>query len=193
MSDVSTWWEALTLTLKIYWAIAIPFTVFFVLQIIFTFIGGVGDVPDDSPDAEINADHGISFQFLTLKNLLVFFTIFGWSGIAAIDAGLSETLSFVIAIIAGLLMMTIMASLMYFLSKASADGTLNFKKALGGVGEVYLTIPGKRSSLGKVQLKVQGALRTLDAMTDDEDDIATGKLIRVTDIINDHILLVTAK
>ncbi len=43
----------------------------------------------------------------------------------------------------------------------------------------------------KVHIKVQGSLRELPAMTDDEEEIATGKLIRVKNIINDSILLVT--
>ena len=90
-------------------------------------------------------------------------------------------------------MMTIMASIFYFLGKANADGTLKMKNALGGIGEVYLTIKGKRGSIGKVQIKIQGSLRTLDAMTDDEQDIPTGKIITVSQVVNDSILVVTTK
>ncbi|MBX2962446.1 MAG: hypothetical protein KF687_08035 [Cyclobacteriaceae bacterium] len=191
MSDFSSWWEGLNLSLKIYWALAIPFTLFFVLQLILSFMGG--DVPDDTPDAEVEADTGIGFQFFTLKNLVAFFSIFGWTGIACIDSGLSETASLLIALGAGLVMMTIMASIFYFLGKANADGTLKMKNALGGIGEVYLTIKGKRGSIGKVQIKIQGSLRTLDAMTDDEQDIPTGKIITVSQVVNDSILVVTTK
>jgi hypothetical protein len=90
-------------------------------------------------------------------------------------------------------MMFIMAGLMYMLSKATADGTMKFSKAIGNAGEVYLTIPSNRGSVGKVQVTVQGSLRTLDAITDDEQDIPTGKMITVKDVINSNILLVTAK
>jgi hypothetical protein len=189
MNDLAAWWDGLSLALKIYWAIAIPFTLFFVLQLALSFMGG--DVPDDTPDAEIDADTGIAFQFFTLKNLIAFFSIFGWVGIACLDSGLSQTAALVIATLSGVAMMTLMASLLYFLSKANANGTLRLSNARGNVGEVYLTIPAKRHSMGKVQVKVQGALRTLDAMTDDEADIPTGKMIKVTDVVNDSILLVT--
>jgi hypothetical protein len=94
---------------------------------------------------------------------------------------------------AGLIMMTIMASIFYFLGKASANGTLQMKNAVGGIGEVYLTIKGKRGGIGKVQITVQGSLRTLDAMTDDDVDIPTGNVITVTQVLNETILLVTAK
>lgn len=191
MNDFITWWEGLNLSLKIYWALAIPFTLFFLLQLVLSFMGG--DVPDDTPDAEVEADTGIAFQFFTLKNLVAFFSIFGWTGIACIDSGLSETTSLIIALIAGLIMMTVMASVFYFLGKANADGTLKMKNALGGVGEVYMTIKSKRGGIGKVQIKIQNSLRTLDAMTDDNQDIPTGKIITVKQVINDSILVVTAK
>jgi hypothetical protein len=193
MSNYEAWWNALSLPLKIYWAIAIPFTVFFLLQLVFSFVGG--EVPDDSPDvdAEIDGDSGIPFQFLTLKNLVAFFTIFGWTGIACIDSGLGTIVSVVVSFAAGLIMMLLMASLFYYLSKANTNGTMKFSKAKGAVGEVYLTIPARRNSIGKVQVKVQGALRTLEAMTDDDDDIPTGKIITVKEVIQENILLVTAK
>jgi hypothetical protein len=191
MSSFTAWWESLSFSLTVYWAIAIPFSVFFTLQLIWSFFGG-DDVPDDTPDAEINADTGIPFQFFSIKNLVGFFTIFGWAGIAAIDSGLSQGAALIVALAAGLLMMTLMASVFYFLAKANADGTLRINKAIGRVGEVYLTIPGKRSNTGKVQINVQGAVRTLDAVTDDDKDIPTGRIITVKEIVNDHILLVTS-
>jgi hypothetical protein len=190
MEAYNDWWSGLSLALKIYWGIAIPFTVFFVLQLILSFVGG--DSPDDLPDAEVNADHGIGFQFFTLKNLIGFFTIFGWTGIACIDAGLTVGLSILFSVLAGLLMMGIMAGLFYLLMKASADGTMKFEKAIGQVGEVYLTIQSKRSGLGKVQVNVMGSLRTLDAMTDDETDLITGKIVKVSDVVGDNILIVTS-
>jgi hypothetical protein len=190
MEAYNDWWGGLSLALKIYWGIAIPFTVFFVLQLILSFLGG--DSPDDLPDVEVESDHGIGIQFFTLKNLIGFFTIFGWTGIACINANFSVGVSILIATLAGLMMMGIMAGLFYLLVKASADGTMKFEKAIGQVGEVYLTIQAKRSGLGKVQVNVMGSLRTLDAMTDDETDLATGKMVRVSDVVGDNILIVTS-
>jgi hypothetical protein len=191
MDNFTAWWEGLSFSLKVYWIISVPFTLFFILQLIWSFFGG-DDVPDDTPDADIQADTGIPFQFFTIKNLIGFFTVFGWAGIAALDSGLSETGALIAALASGLVMMSLMASVFYFLGKAHADGTLRMNKAIGQVGEVYLTIPGMRHNTGKVQITVQGALRTLDAMTDDVKDIPTGKIITVKDIVNGSILLVTS-
>ncbi|MBX2894532.1 MAG: hypothetical protein KF763_03760 [Cyclobacteriaceae bacterium] len=190
MEAFGTWWEGLTPILKVFWSIAVPFTLFFVLQLILSFFGA--ESPDDLPDAEIDADHGIPFQFLTLKNLIGFFTIFSWTGIACIEAGYSNTTSLIIATIAGLMMMSLMAGMFYLMTKSGADGTMKIQHAVGQTGEVYLTIQANRKSIGKVQVKVSGAVRTLDAMTDDDEPIATGQLARVVQIVNDNILLVTS-
>lgn len=191
MDSFTSWWEGLSIVLKIYWALAVPFTVFFVLQLVLSFFGA--DSPDDLPDAEIEADHGIGFQFFTLKNMVGFFTIFGWTGIATIESGMSTSTSIFISMLAGTAMMGIMAGLFYLLMKANADGTMKIEKAIGQVGEVYLTIQSKRGAMGKVQIKISGSIRTLDALTDDPQDIPTGKIVTVSNIVSSNILLVTSK
>ena len=187
----STWWAEMVLFEKINWLIALPFSALFIIQIILTFMGG--DMDDASADGDVDSsienDSGIDFQFLTLKNLIAFFTIFGWTGIVCFDANLSIGVSVLISTIAGLLMMTLMASIFYFMSKLADSGTLNLKNAIGKTCSVYLSIPPKRSGLGKVQIQVQG-VQTLNAMTDHDEKIATGALVEVKDVINNEILLV---
>ena len=64
------------------------------------------------------------------------------------------------------------------------------KNAVGKLGEVYLVIPANRGGMGKVQLNVQGSLRTLDALTDENSAIPTNSIIEVLDVIDEQILLV---
>lgn len=186
---MSDWWSTMDLVEKIFWGISIPFSVLFLIQMVMTFIGG--DLDDISADADtsVNGDIGIDFQFLTLKNLIAFFTIFGWTGIICLHSGLGTVLSTFIASIAGLLMMVVMASILYFMGKLTEEGTLKLSNAIGKVGNVYLTIPAGRKGMGKVQIQVQG-LQTLEAITDAEKDIKTGAVVEVVDILNDQILVV---
>ena len=65
------------------------------------------------------------------------------------------------------------------------------KNAVNGIGEVYLNIPAERGGMGKVSIKVQGSLRELEAMTDDNEDLMRGSVVQVVDVINEHILLVS--
>ncbi len=97
--------------------------------------------------------------------------------------------SVLLAIVAGLLMMLLMATLMYFMSKLTESGTLELKKAIGKTGTVYLTIPAQRAGMGKVQISIQG-FQTLDALTDDEVEIHTGAVVEVVDTLNEEILIV---
>ena len=64
-----------------------------------------------------------------------------------------------------------------------------FKSAVGCEGTVYLTIPAERKGLGKVQITINNAIREYDALTDGEA-LQTGVPITVTEVLNDHTLVV---
>ena len=87
-------------------------------------------------------------------------------------------------------MMVATSSLFYFISRLAEDGTLKIKNAIGAIGEVYLPIGANRSRAGKVQIRVQGALRELDALTDEDNILATGTVVVVTEIVSTELLLV---
>ena len=184
-------WSELGIFEQIFWVIAIPATVIFLVLLAMTIFGG--DVSDSDVTTDVDSTladgDSIPFQFLSLKNIVAFFTVFGWSGIGFINAGMAPWLVVFLAAICGLLMMLAMAALFYFMSKLAENGTLKMKSAVGKLGEVYLVIPGNRGGMGKVQLNVQGSLRTLDAMTDDAAAIPTNSIIEVLDVIDEQILL----
>ena len=184
-------WASMSLIEQFLWGIAILFSVLFILQLISSFVGGDVDGMSAEGDADVavEGDMGIDFQFFSLKNLVAFFTIFGWTGIICVGSNLSPLVSTLIATLAGLIMMLIMASIMYFMGKLTEDGSLKLKNAIGKSGMVYLPIPAKRAGMGQVQIQVQG-LQTLDAYTDSDQDIPTGALVEVVDVLNDQILIV---
>lgn len=189
----STWWEGLSTLAAIYWVIAIPASLIFIIQLIMTLVGA--DADHDGLDAvgdadvSIDTDHGIDFQFISIKNLIAFFTIFGWVGLACIYGELSNWVTILVSTIAGVAMMIIMASIYYFMGKLTESGTLKMEGAVGKTATVYLFIPPKRSATGKVQIQLQG-YRTLDAMTDEDEQIPTGSIVQVVGVINNDILLV---
>jgi membrane protein implicated in regulation of membrane protease activity len=184
------WFSALDGFSQFFWIIALVGSLIFLFVIITTFSGMDGGDDLDGIDSEIDADAGIGFQFITFKNLVGFFTIFGWIGIACINSGLSKPLSVIIALVSGLLMMTIMAAMFYGMRKLSDSGTLNYKNAIGAIGEVYLTIGGNRSRMGKVSVRVQGTLRELEALTDSLSELKSGTIIQVIDVTSNGILIV---
>ena len=186
---MTEWFSNLEFFSKFYWSIALVGSLVFIIVMIMAFAGGDADDLGDL-DSDIDSDVGAGFQFISFKNIVGFFTIFGWSGIACIDAGLSKPFTVVISIISGLLMMVVMASLFYYINKLSDSGTLNYKNAIDAVGEVYLTIGSDRSSMGKVSINVQGTVRELDALTDALSDLKSGTIIKVVDVTSNGILIV---
>ncbi len=184
------WFESLSIFEKVYWVIACVASVIFVGLLVLTLLGGESDGIDGDVDAEIESDTGIEFQFLSFKNLVGFFTIFGWSGIAMLEADFSKILVVVISIICGLIMMFAMASLFYYLAKLQSSGTLKLANAINQVGEIYLTVGANRSKIGKVSITVQGTLRELDALTEELTDLKQGNVVRVTKVTDNGILIV---
>ncbi|MFT7614219.1 MAG: hypothetical protein ACI9J3_003201 [Parvicellaceae bacterium] len=180
---MSEWWSSVGAMEAVYFWVAVPATGLLAVLLILNFIGG-------DTDADADFDGELGFQFISLKNMTGFFAVYGWTGMVCIDAGLPNGWTLIIALIAGLAMMLFLGFLFYAMSKTVQSGTLIVSNSIGKIGETYLTIPPKRSGIGKVQIKVQGSLRELDAVTDSEVEIKTRTLIIVDDVISDEILLV---
>ena len=187
--EFDAWWGGKEVFEQIYWVLALPSSLIFTVMLVLTFLGG--DLEDGGgADSDIDADDGIGFQFFTLKNLVGFFTVFAWTGLACIDSGLGIPTTVIISVICGMVIMAIMASLFYMMGKLVGSGTLNIDNAIGGVGEVYLPIGKNKSGFGKVQISIQGGLRTLQAMTEDDEDLPVGTIVDVQKVINNQILVV---
>lgn len=189
--SITSWWQELQSFEKILWTIAVLFSFLFLLQTIMSLFAGDADNASGHSDSYIDHDNGIGYQFFTIKNMIAFFTMFGWVALGAVSGGLSKTSAILLGLISGSVIIVLMAVLLKYISQLKYNGVMQTKNAINQTGTTYLFIPAKRSGIGKVHIKVQGTLHELPAMTDDETDIPTGKLIRVKNMVNDRILLVT--
>ena len=184
-------WAELSLLQQIYWVVAVPATIIFLFILVTTVIGSSVDVDVETDMDSVLADgDSIPFQFLSLKNIIGFFTMFAWSGLGFIELGWPHYQVILASVACGFLMMLAMATVFYLMSKLVESGNLNLNNAVGRLGEVYLTIPAQSGGLGKVQITIQNSLQTLDAMTEDVEAIQTGSIVRVERIIDNQILVV---
>lgn len=186
----------MALSEKVYWIIAIPSTLLLLIQIVMTFMGGEADDVGGDFDGDLDTDGSgfdadAGWQFLTYKTVLGFFTLFGWTGLGFLQMGLGLMIAVFFSLIAGLIMMAIMAALFYYINKLHQSGTMIIENSVGNTGEVYLRIPAGREGHGKIQVEIQGTLREMDAITDDEKELQTGSIAQVLEIVNNQILLVT--
>lgn len=188
---MKTFFEGMSSLEQTYWIIALIGSVVFAIIFILTFIGGDVDADMEADINDMDADDGgVGFQFFTFKNVVAFFTVFGWTGITCLDSGYSSVTSLILSTIAGLIMMVLISLLFRWIYNLAESGTLNIKNAIGTVGEVYLPIGANRSNIGKISIKVQGSLRELEALTDCEETLSTGTVIKVIEVISAELLLV---
>ncbi len=192
------WWDSLVLFEKVFWYIAIPFSIIFVIQLIFTFIGFDSVHSDFSADlhGDSNFEHNIdgapAFSFFTIRNFVAFFTMFGWTGIVAINGGFSKGQTITFAFIMGLVIMFIISALFYFFHKLTDSGNLKMNNALGKTAQVYIPIKANSKNIGKVHIAVQSSVREMKAITKGDEDLATGRMVIVVEIIGTDTLAVEA-
>jgi len=201
---MQTWWDALTSIEKVFWIIAIPFSVIFIIQMVLSFTGIGGgatdpgaEIPDMQTDVSVghdishsNDDSGPGFSFFTLRNFIAFFTVFSWSGLGLNSADVSIGLTITLSILIGIVAMLLISSLFYFTSKMTDSGNVSVKNAIGATGKVYLPIKSNNGNVGKVQVTFQGSIREMQAVTMQDKDLPTNTIIKVTGLADDNILIV---
>ena len=210
---MSAWWESLTLLGQVFACIAIPATLILVIQTIMSIIGvsgggdgdvdADGDVPDDLdidsdgvfgtelPEIDDSLDPG--FRILSLRSIIAFLTIFGWVGLICVRNGMANIWSLLIAFVCGLIAMFVVVLAMRCMLKLQADGTRNIKNALGKSGTVYLTVPAQRNGTGKVNILLQDTFVELDAVTDEENSIKSGREVVVVGLSGQTTVVVKEK
>jgi len=166
------------------------------LRLILTLIGldhGDADLPDDASfDVDTDAAHGHAgggINLFSMQSIAGFFTMFGLVGMGLLQINVSETLSMIGALLAGGVTALATALIFMQMQKLQSEGTLNIRNAIGKTGTVYLTIP--ESGTGVVNVTVQGALRTLDAVSQHGNRLPTGTVVKVVDITAGKLLVVT--
>jgi hypothetical protein len=146
---------------------------------------------DQHDSAEGYADQGL--RLFTVRGFIAFFTIFGWSGLVCLQAGMSSVPTFLIAFAAGAASMTVMAWILKASMKLAFNGTMNLANAVGKTAEVYLRVPQKRGGRGKVNVLVQEQYTEADAVTDEDFDLMPGTEVLVIGLTAPTTLLVRAK
>lgn len=187
----SDWWSELDTFAQILWIIALSGSGLFIIQTISAFMMGDTDSAFGDSDDLVEGDSGVAFQFFTFRNAVIFFTMFGWVGLGFYTEGYSKWIATGVGVLAGLVMMFVMAWLMKQLGKLKQDGSMRIENAIGSVGTVYLPIPAQSGGTGKVQIVIQGSTHEIDAITSGEETLATGTTVQVESVRPGNVLVVT--
>lgn len=175
--------------LKIFWYIAIPVSLVFVLQTILTFVGSGGS---DGIEADFDGDLDgaeAPFQMFSLRNLINFLLGFSWTGISFYQLIPNTTLLILLSLAVGFGFVYFFFLIIKQIQKLGEDNTFRPEKTLNRIADVYLAIPGRMQGKGKIMVSLNGSVRELDAMTE-QDKIDTNATVRIKRVESGNILIV---
>lgn len=195
------WWSSLKLAEQFFYAIALLSSAVMAVQLLLSLIGLGGDAHDiggagaevpggvdvDHPDMEA---HSSGLGMLSVKTITAFLVGFGWTGAVLTGYGWPILLAILGAVAVGAVFMVLVFFLMRSIYRLSESGTVDEKNAEGRAGTAYIPVPAKRGGTGQVQVVVQGRLREIPCVTDDERGIPTGTPVRVTKVLEGGTALV---
>lgn len=152
-----------------------------------------GDALPADVDGDVHGPdhhHGSSWLFgiLSFRTLVAATTFFGLAGMTANTAEISVSNQLMIAIICGGAALFGVHRLMHSFYRLGQSGTLRINRTIGKTARVNIPIPGGNSGEGKVQLKVQGRLAELAAVTSTEETLPTGSQVVVIGVTRGNIL-----
>lgn len=173
---------------QVFWYIAIPVSVVFIIQAILTFIG-IDSSDGVEADFDGDFDGDAPFQLFSLRNLINFLIGFSWTGVLLYDNFESKTILIFTALLVGIIFVVFFFFLMRQILKLSEDNTFRIENTIGRSGNVYLTIPEFKSGKGKIQVSVKGTIHELDAMTEQET-ILSGSIIRIKAVESGNLVIV---
>lgn len=182
--------------ITVYTVCAVAGVAVLLVQVVLTIFGLD---PDNEPILEVGDDlemgddladhHGASWMFgmLSLRSVTAFVAFFGLGGRMALSFNLGDFVAFLWAMGLGAGAMTAAALFMRLLHDLRSEGNVRIENALGTTGTVYLTVPAKRTGIGKVEVSVQGRSMTYHAITN-ADELRTGSRVKVVGISDPNTL-----
>jgi len=176
--------------LKAFWSVALVSSLIFLIQTIMTFAGmdGADGVSADF-HGDVSHDGDGPFQLFSFRNLINFLLGFSWAGITFYSTFSNKIFLISIAVLVGLGMVAMFAYLISLLHGLAEDNSFNIASTVGQTAQVYLFIPAAKSGKGIIQISVKGSMHELNAITSGER-IETGAMVRVTEVVDNSLLLV---
>tara|TARA_B100001094_G_scaffold179561_1_gene173862 strand:- start:1391 stop:2017 length:627 start_codon:yes stop_codon:yes gene_type:complete len=165
-------------------------TVLFLIYFILILIGGVADGVLEVAGFDADFDMGAEgiFHMLTIQGILSFIMMFGISGLAVTQSDGGDLLAIAVAVISGIFSMWIIGKVFQVMKSLEVDGTVKHSLAVGAQGKVYMEI--KAGQTGQVQVEFQNAMRTCDAVLEDEKwSLDTGKFVEVVKVIGETLVV----
>ena len=183
------YWTHLTPTMKTFVGLGAISSVVLTLQMVLAMFGGDMDGLDADMEVSDVGEGGAS-GILSIRTIGAFFTGFGWSGAAMLQAGHGTGAATFVGLIVGSIFMALIFYLMAYLHSLRQEGTIDYANAVGKIGSVYLPVPPHRKGIGQIEVLVQGRLKIVQAISDSDKKIGNRVAVRVTELVDEQTILV---
>lgn len=158
-----------------------------VIQLILGLIGLDGDELDGDVDLDGDGD----FQFISIRAIAGFLTMFGLAGWAGTASGWNPVATAAVGFLAGSATFVGVGWLLTLQRKLDSSGNLDPSRAVGADARVYLTVPSANSGRGKITVELQGRTAEFPAFTLG-DELPTGTHVRVVRMASPGVFEVAA-
>jgi len=169
---------------------AIIGTFLFLIYFALVLIGGVADGALEIAGFETDFDLGAEgvFHMLTIQGILSFVMMFGIGGLAVTQSEGSNLLAIAVAIVSGMSSMWVIGKVFQVMKSLEVDATVQHSLSIGAQGKVYMDI--RAGKTGQVQVEFQNAMRTCDAVLEDDTmSLKTGKFVEVVKAIGETLIV----
>ncbi|MBK9150757.1 MAG: NfeD family protein [Saprospiraceae bacterium] len=167
--------------LKMFWYIALPVSLVFLIQSAITILGLSADHDTDVHDIDA------PLQIFTIRNLINFLLGFGWGGIAFYHTIDNKFLLILAALACGFAFVAFFFYIIQQIKKLDQDNTPSPEMYIGLNAKVYLRIP--ESGDGLIQVSYKGSVKELNAISVD-GSIETGAEVIITGFNEDNQFIV---
>jgi hypothetical protein len=199
MHSISVWWSHMVVFSQIFWGISLFGTIVLAMQVASMFLGleNIGghdtDTSSDSTeghDTGSDSEHAhqgfmAGLKLFTLRNMVAFVCMFGWSGLVFIEYGASKTWTCIGSFLIGCFSMLVMAVFMKFMYSMQTSGNIDEASFVGKQATVYIAIPQCGHGIGKINFNIGGRLEERTALSAGEA-LPPGTLVKTISYNNNN-------
>lgn len=163
--------------------------ILFIAWFFLLMMGGLAGGILDGVGLDVDMGADLSFKAFTFQGIIAFILMFGLVGLALSRSDQGDMMALFAGTVAGGASMWSMGKLFQAFHSVQSSGNMNIQNAVGQDGTVYMRI--KPGEVGQIQVTIQGAMRTLDAIASDSSlYMKTGETITVEKIVAGRMVVI---
>lgn len=163
--------------------------ILFIAWFFLLMMGGIAGGILDGVGLDVDMGADLSFKAFTFQGIIAFIMMFGLVGLALSRSDQGDMMALFAGTVAGGASMWSMGKLFQAFHSVQSSGNMNIENAIGQDGTVYMRI--KPGEVGQIQVTIQGAMRTLDAIASDSSlHLKTGATVTVDKIVAGRMVVV---